>query len=232
MAERAGRADFTVNCTLNEQRESTGIFAGDFLQAPLAAMALAEKQSKIVLETPVDIVVTSNAGHPLDLTFYQSDQGIHAAAAIVKPGGAIIIAQENAEGIGTTEYTELMLRVDDPHDFVQKALETGQNQIGQWGLHQLEKVLRNHKIYNYSRGIAPETQKQLFVEPIRSVEQGVARALAEYGSQATIAVIPEGPYVMPCLRTDVPGRMNVRQMAQGASHDHCQAKPAARGGAV
>lgn len=220
VAELAGRADFTMNCTLNEQRELTGIFAGDFFQAPLAATELAEKQCKVIIEAPVDIAVTSNAGYPLDLTFYQSIKGISAAAAIVKAGGAIIIAQENGEGIGNAEFTALMLEVDNPHQFVQKALETGQNQIDQWGLHQLEKRLRNHKIYNYSSGIAPETQKQLFVEPISSVEEGVARALAEYGSQATIAVIPEGPYVMPCLRTDPLGQMNVRQMAQKASNEH------------
>ncbi len=221
VAKLAGRADFTVNCTLNEQRELTGIFAGDFFQAPLAAMELAEKQSKVIIEAPVDIAVTTNAGYPLDLTFYQSPKGISAAAAIVRPGGTIIIAQENAEGIGNTEFAELMLRVDNPHEFVQKALETGQNQIDQWGLHQLEKTLRHHQVYNCSAGLAPEVQKQLFVEPISSVEEGVARALAEHGSQATIAVIPEGPYVMPCVRTDPLGQMNVRQMAQKAANDYC-----------
>ncbi len=214
VARLAGGADFTVNCTLNEQRELTGIFCGHLAGAPFAAMELAERQSKVVLEQPVDITITSNAGYPLDLTFYQAIKGATAAAQVTRPGGTIIICQENAEGIGSEEYAELMLSVVDLHEYVQQALPTGKNHIDQWGLHQLEKVLREHKIYNYSTGIPPIQQRQLFVEPISSVEAGLERALAEYGSDATVAVIPEGPYVMPCLASDRVGRMSVSQMKE------------------
>jgi len=214
VARLAGGADFTVNCTLNEQRELTGIFCGHLAEAPFAAMELAEQQSKIVLDKPVDITITSNAGYPLDLTFYQAIKGATAGAQITRRGGTIIICQENAEGIGNEEYTELMLRVDDPHEYVQHALATGENHIDQWALHQLEKVLRQHKIYNYSSGILPVQQRQLFVEPIDSMEAGIERALAEYGPDATIAVIPEGPYVMPCLASHRVGRMSMPQMKE------------------
>ena len=73
-------------------------------------------------------------------------------------------------------------------------------------------MLREHKIYNYSTGIPPAQQRQLFVEPVSSVEAGLEQALAEHGPDATVAVIPEGPYVMPCLAADRMGRMNVPQM--------------------
>ncbi len=153
VARLAGGADFTVNCTLNEQREITGIFCGHLAEAPFAAMELAERQSKVVLNEPVDIAITSNAGYPLDLTFYQMLKGATAAAQITRRGGTIIICQENAEGIGSEEYTELVLSVDDPHEYVQHALATGENHIDQWALHQLDKLLRQWKIYNYSTGI-------------------------------------------------------------------------------
>jgi len=214
VAHLAGGADLTVNCTLNEQRQITGIFCGHLSQAPFAAMELAERQSKVVLDQPVDITVTSNAGYPLDLTFYQAIKAATASAQITRPGGTIIIYQENAEGIGNEEYTELMLSVDDPHEYIKQAIATGENHIDQWALHQLEKVLRQHKIYNYSTGISPEQQRQLFVEPVSSPEAGIERALAEYGSDATVAVIPEGPYVMPCLASDRVGMMNVPQMKE------------------
>jgi len=214
VARLAGGADFTVNCTLNEQRELTGIFCGHLAEAPFAAMTLAEQQSKIVLNEPVDITITSNAGYPLDLTFYQGLKGATAAAQITLPGGTIIICQENAEGIGSEEYTELMLSVDDPHEYVEHALATGENHIDQWALHQLDKVLRQHNVYNYSTGIPPDQQRQLFVEPVSSVEAGLEQALAEHGRDATVAVIPEGPYVMPCLASSRLGKMNVSQMKE------------------
>ena len=40
----------------------------------------------------------------------------------------------------------------------------------------------------------------LFVETASSVEAAVAEALEEYGPEATIAVIPKGPYVLAELR--------------------------------
>ncbi len=214
VARLAGGADFTVNCTLNEQRELTGIFCGHLAEAPFAAMALAERQSKVVLDRLVDIAITSNAGHPLDLTFYQAIKGISAGAQVTRPGGTVIICQENAEGIGGADYTELMLSVDDLHEYVEHALATGDNHIDQWALHQLDKVLRQRKIYNYSTGISPAQQRQLFVEPVSSVEAGLAQALAEHGPDATVAVIPEGPYVMPCLASSRLGKMNVSQMKE------------------
>jgi nickel-dependent lactate racemase len=176
-------------------------------------MAWCEQQAKVLLEAPVEIVVTSNAGYPLDLTFYQSIKGLTAAASILKPGGTIIIAQENAEGVGSTEFAQLLEEVTDPHRFIQEALQTGANRIDQWALHHLEKVLRNHTIYNYSTGIPLEIQRKLFVEPVGSVEEGLERALAEQGPEASIAVLPDGPYVLPCLRGEPLGQMNVHEMA-------------------
>ena len=214
VARLAGGADFTVNCTLNEQRELTGIFCGHLAEAPFAAMELAEQQCKVILDEPVDITITSNAGYPLDLTFYQAIKAATGGAQITRRGGTIIICQENAEGIGNEEYTELMLSVDDPHEYVKHALATGENHIDQWALHQLEKVLRQRKIYNYSTGIPPEQQLQLFVEPVSSVEAGLEQALTQHGPDATVAVIPEGPYVMPCLASDRVGMMNVPQMKE------------------
>ncbi len=214
VARQAGGAGFTVNCTLDEQRQITGIFCGHLCDAPLAAMELAERQAKVVLEEPVDITITSNAGYPLDLTFYQAIKAATAGRQITRPGGTIIICQENAEGIGNEEYTELMLSVDDPHEYIQCALATGENQIDQWALHQLEKVLRERRVYNYTLGVPPAQQKQLFVEPIGSIEEGLERALVEYGPDAKIAVIPEGPYVMPCLANCRVGRMTVREMME------------------
>ncbi len=214
VARQAGGADFTVNCTLDEQRQITGIFSGHLRDAPLAAMEVAERQAKVVLDEPVDITITSNAGYPLDLTFYQAIKAATAGGQITRPGGTIIICQENAEGIGNDEYTELMLRVADPHEYVQRVLATGENHIDQWALHQLEKVLRERRIYNYSTGVPPEQQRQLFVEPVNSVEEGLGRALAEYGPDAKIAVIPEGPYVLPCLADCRVGRMTVREMTE------------------
>lgn len=212
IAELAGGADFIVNVVLNEARQMTGLFAGDVRQAHLAGMELAEQQAKVTLPEPVDIVITSSAGYPLDLTFYQGVKGIVGALPIVKLGGSVIIAQENAEGIGGPEFTELMLETDDLDAFMARAFGGEVCVIDQWQVQELHKVCRTATVYNVSAGLPPETQRQLFVEPMPTVEAAVQQALAIHGPEATIAVIPEGPYVLACLQDDLVGQRTVREM--------------------
>ena len=68
--------------------------------------------------------------------------------------------------------------------------------MDQWQLEELAKVRRKAKVKVVSDGLPPETLRRLFVEPAASVEAAVAESLAEYGPDATIAVIPKGPYVL------------------------------------
>lgn len=205
-------AVFMVNVVMNERREITGLFAGEMREAHLAGMERAEQQTKVALDGPVDIVITTSAGYPLDLTFYQGVKGLLAALPIVKPGGTIIIAQENAEGIGGPEFTELILGQGDLEDFIEKAFAGHLCSIDQWQLQEMHKVCRHASVFSYSSGVPINVQRELFVEPVASVEQAVADALARHGAEATIAVIPEGPYVLACLRDDLVGRRTVREM--------------------
>ena len=46
---------------------------------------------------PVDVVVTSSAGYPLDTTYYQSVKGMVGALSVVKPGGTIGVAHHGDE---------------------------------------------------------------------------------------------------------------------------------------
>ncbi len=188
--------DFIVNVTVDAHRRITGIYPGDLYLAHRAACAQAHRQCSVTVSEPVDIVITTGGGCPLDLTFYQGIKGIVAAADIVKPGGSIIVAQENAEGIGGSEFTEQLLGTDDIHALIREALENDRREIDLWQMHKLELVLRKAKVYNYSTGISADIQEQLFVNPVNSVEEAVERCLAEYGPDATIAVMPDGPYLL------------------------------------
>ena len=68
--------------------------------------------------------------------------------------------------------------------------------MDQWQLEELAKVRRKAKVKIVSDGLPAETLNRLFVEAAPSVEQAVAESLTEYGPQATLAVIPKGPYVL------------------------------------
>ncbi len=148
---------------------------------------------------PVDIVVTCSAGYPLDTTFYQSVKGMTGALPIVKQGGTIILAASLSEGIGSPEFEQLFAEHPSPEAFVERILGKDYFRMDQWQLQELAKVRRKAKVKMVSDGLPPETLNRLFVESAPSVESAVADSLAEYGEQATMAVIPKGPYVLAQL---------------------------------
>jgi len=145
---------------------------------------------------PVDIVVTSSAGYPLDTTFYQSVKGMVAALPILKPGGTVVLAASMTEGIGSPEFTSIFDEFDSLDAFMDRILNTDYFVKDQWQVEELAKVRRHAKVRVVTDGLSPETLRHLFVEPAESVEAAVATALEDHGPDATIAVMPEGPYVM------------------------------------
>jgi len=200
---RLAGADFIVNVTMDDRRATTGVFAGDLEQAHLAGMAFAERQCKVVVPAPVDIVLTTNAGYPLDLTFYQGPKGMQAALPVLKPGGTIIMAQACEEGLGSEEFARLTMETEDLEAYIAATYAPGVFAIDQWQLHMMLKVVRHAgEVLNLSAGVDAATLAQCFVTPIAGVEEGLERALRRHGPDATIAVMPDGPYVLPCLADD------------------------------
>ena len=194
VAKKAG-VDFIVNVTLNERRKMTGIFAGDLEKAHMAGVEFARTQCVDTVERPVDAVITTSAGFPLDLTFYQTVKGMTEAMPIVKHGGVIVIASRCAEGIGSSEFTKLMLETDTIGEFLYNIRKPGYYVLDQWEFQKLCTVLVKHEVWLYTEGIDRETQEKLFMTPLASVEEGIGRVLEKFGDSARIAVIPEGPYV-------------------------------------
>jgi len=197
---RKGGIDFLINVTLNSRREITGVFAGDFVKAHYAGIELARKQAAAYMPEQADIVLTSSAGYPLDRTFYQTIKGITAPVPIIKKGGTIIIASGCEEGVGGPEYEKLVRSFKTLDEFMDAILNRGFSSIDQWQLEQLAYAGRKAEVFLYSGGLDRELQKELFVEPVDSVEEGIEKALARHGGDAKIAVIPKGPYVLPAVR--------------------------------
>ncbi len=190
------RVDFMVNVTLNERREITGVFAGDLEAAHDEGVAFMRTQCGDSVPEPVDAVITSAAGYPLDLTFYQAVKGMTAAQWVLRDGGVMIIAAKLAEGIGSPEFRKLMLETETVEEFLDAIAAPGNLVLDQWQLQKFTQVLAKHEVWLYSDGIDRETQSKLFVTPLESVEDGIARVIKRFGPDARITVIPEGPYVL------------------------------------
>jgi nickel-dependent lactate racemase len=195
IGRRAG-CDFIVNVVLDDHRQPLKFVAGDMQAAFLEGVAFVRDVVTDQVSEQVDIVVTSSAGYPLDTTFYQSIKGMTGALPIVKQGGTIIIAASLTEGIGSPQFQRLFRENQDLESFVRRIQGDDYFVMDQWQLEELAKVRRRARVRMISDGLPADVIDQLFVDSAPSVEAAVAEALAEYGPDATIAVIPKGPYVL------------------------------------
>jgi nickel-dependent lactate racemase len=188
--------DYCVNVTVNAGRKITGVFAGDIHAAHLAACAAAEKAVSDHVDRPVDIVLTTGAGYPLDATFYQTVKGMVGAASIVKPGGTIIIVSECSEGMGSKEFTAQVRDFGSPDAFLKKIYTSPGFVIDQWQLQLLAKVLKKAQVLLVSTGVKASDIAPLDISVFADVESALNAAISKHGKSARVAVIPEGPYVL------------------------------------
>ena len=166
-------------------------------------MAAVERHVRVDLPAPVDVVVTSAGGHPLDLTFYQAIKGPVAALNLIRRGGTVILAASMAEGLGSADFQRLLDRLRTGARVMPLLTSPGFFCIDQWMVQHLDQVLRRVALQVVSDSLPPEALRGLPLGRADSVEEAVADALRRHGSQARVAVIPEGPYVLPTVR----GRM-------------------------
>ena len=195
IAAMAG-CDFIVNVVIDSRRRIAAVVAGDMEAALKRGAEFCRNMVTDTVPEPVDIVLTSSAGYPLDSTFYQSIKGMVAALPIIKPGGRIILAARFSEGIGSSEFRRMFKEHSTLDSFMQRITQTDYFVMDQWQLEEFAKVHRKAKVTVVSEGLSAETLEGLFVDSAETVESAIAAALDEHGAKATMAVIPEGPSVI------------------------------------
>ena len=199
------RPHFSVDVTLDEANRVTGVFAGDMEEAWKQGVRFADAFARVEVDGPVDVVVTTCAGYPLDATFYQAVKGITGALPILKPGGTIIIAAACSEGIGSSYFTRLLLETDDLAHFARRIQQSDWTFVpDQWQVEELARAGSVARIVCVCEGITSEDLRRIHVAPAPSVEVALREALQLYGPAASYAVIPRGPYVLPQLRMNSP----------------------------
>ena len=192
------RHDFLVDVALGRgtpRRPIAAVFAGN----PVAAHRRGvEWVSRVMLETldqPVDAVITTAAGYPLDLTFYQAIKGITAASHIVKEGGKILLLASCDEGVGGPEFAR-MLAEGSPDRVFMKKIETAPVVVDQWQLEKLALVTTRAEVLYYVPGLPREFRSALWGTGYASADEALRALNAMLKPGARVAVIPEGPYVL------------------------------------
>lgn len=197
VARQAGRL-FLVNVTLNRDKEVTGVFVGDSVEAHAAGCAFVRETAMVSVPHPFEIVVTTNSGFPLDLNLYQAVKGMSAASQIVAPGGAIVVAAECWDGIPEHGlYQQLLRSASSVQELLDIIRAPGFLKQDQWQVQIQAQVQLKAQVHVFSHHLSDEQIRAALFEPCRNIERTVERLLDEYGSRATVCVLPEGPQTIP-----------------------------------
>ncbi|PWU04130.1 MAG: hypothetical protein C5B51_17470 [Terriglobia bacterium] len=197
---RMARHDFILDVALARDRSIAGVFAGDPELAHRRGVEFVSRAMIETLEEPVDAAITTAAGHPLDLTFYQTIKGVTAAAHIVKPGGRILVAGACEEGAGAPEFRQMVLEGLADTEFLEQ-ISGAPVTVDQWQLEKLALVTTRQKVFYYVPGLAAEYHPKLWGRSLPTLEEALNAVTEGLTPGSRIAVIPEGPYVLATVRT-------------------------------
>jgi nickel-dependent lactate racemase len=147
----------------------------------------------------VDAVITTSAGYPLDLTYYQAIKGVTAASHIVKPGGSILLVGECSEGAGAPEFQHMISEGITDAEFLDR-LQGKPVTVDQWQLEKLALVTTRQNLLWYVPGLPAEFHPKLWGKSYPTIQSALNAMVQALPPRATIAVIPEGPYVLAKAR--------------------------------
>jgi len=192
---------FLLNVTLNAARQITGVFAGDLLAAHAAGCEFVHAQAMVPVDAPFDIVVTTNSGYPLDQNLYQCIKGLSAAARIVRPGGAIVLAAACADGLPEHgRYAALLAQGGSPQGVLNMVTTPGFNSPDQWQAQIQARIQLTADVFVHSDGLTDNQIERALFQPCHDIAGTIAKIAANLGRRPTLAVLPEGPQTIASVR--------------------------------
>jgi lactate racemase len=195
---RMARHDFIVDVALTRERRIARVFAGHPEAAHAAGVEFVRRSTLAPVEEPVDAVITTGGGYPLDLTYYQAIKGVTAASHVLQPGGKLLLVAACREGIGSAEFARIV-RSFPGWKACLDALDGAPVIIDQWQLEKLALVARRAEVLWCVPGVPAADRGYLWGPSFDDPQSAVDCLAASLPQGARVAVIPEGPYVFSQL---------------------------------
>jgi nickel-dependent lactate racemase len=190
---------FLLNVALNEERQITGVFAGDLLAAHLAGCAFVKRSAMQSVQAPLDLVITTNSGYPLDMNLYQGVKGISAGARVLKPGGTLILACECSDGLPEgCSFDQLLRSASSPEEILLSLGKASVTRPDQWQAQIQALIQRKAKVLLYS-SLSDEQVRAAHLTPCHDIGLAVQDYLSAHSNTARIGVLPQGPLTIPYL---------------------------------
>ena len=183
---------FVLNVVLNGKHEVIGSFAGDIHKAHEAGCAFVDKLAGVD-KVDCEIAITTNGGYPLDQNIYQAVKGMCAAEATLTEGGVIIDVAGCADGHGGEGFYKNIAE-NDPAAFERACIDRPKDKTlpDQWTSQIFARILAHHPVIMVTDLCDHQMLKDMHMIPVNTVEEALKIAFDMKGSDAKVAVIPDG----------------------------------------
>ena len=192
--------DFSLDVTINKKHKITSVYAGEIFEVHKAACEFAHSTAMKKVDTPFDIVVTTNSGYPLDMNLYQAVKGMSAAHQIVKKNGSIICAAECSDGIPDHgSYGEILKSKKNPESLIKMIESPDYQRHDQWQVQIQASIQLDSEVYLKSDNLSDKQIVEAHLIPAHDVSSKVSELLKGKYLNGTVCVLPEGPQTIPYL---------------------------------
>lgn len=192
--------DFAFDVVLNREQKVIAAFGGELLAMHAAAREVVHELSMCPVPQLYDVVVTTNAGFPLDQSVYQAVKGMTAAATVVKPGGLIICAAECSDGFPDHgSFREVLASEPTPAELLAAISARTETVPDQWQVQVLARLLATARVGMHTTHLSDEELRTAHLFLVEDIAAAVEAELTAVGPDARVCVLPEGPQTIPYL---------------------------------
>jgi nickel-dependent lactate racemase len=190
--------DFALDVLLDRQHRIVAVFAGDLLEEHAAACEVARRVAMVPVASKFDVVITTNAGHPLDQNLYQCVKGMAAGAGVLRPGGTLICVAECRDGFPDHGgYRDLLASAPSPEDLLHAIEARTRTLPDQWQVQVQARVQSSARVLLHTSGLTAHDLAAAHLGHTGDVGATVLDELSRLGPDATVCALPLGPQTIP-----------------------------------
>ncbi|MGH8793935.1 MAG: nickel-dependent lactate racemase [Stackebrandtia sp.] len=197
-----GSVDFAFDVLLNRDDEIVAAYGGELFAMHAAARGAARELAMRPVDQTFDVVVTTNAGFPLDQNLYQSCKGLSAAATVVADGGVIVGAAECRDGFPDHgDFRQVLASAPSPQALLSQIEARPRTVPDQWQVQVQAKIQSRARVVMHTSYLDADDLRLAHMDYTADVGACVRDLLDRAGPDARVCVLPQGPQTIPYLKS-------------------------------
>ena len=195
-----GAVDFALDVLLDPEQRIIDVHAGELFAMHADACAACRRTAMRAVQQTYPVVVTTNAGYPLDQNLYQCVKGMSAAAEVVRPGGTIVLAAACEDGFPDHgSFREVLSSATSPEALLDAIAGRTETVPDQWQVQVQARLQAKARIVVRTDGLDDDALTAAHLGATGDVAATVADRLTEAGDGSRVCVLPDGPTTVPYL---------------------------------